>query len=67
MADVGDFLEIGGNDDDGKPGIQRLGDKAVDIGTGADIDTSGRILGNQQLTPGRQPAGDDDLLLIAAG
>ena len=66
MADVGDFLEIGGNQQDRRPAPQRDVEQTVDLGLGADIDTRCRILGDIDLALPVQPAADHDLLLVAA-
>ena len=50
VADVGDFLEIGGDDhEDGQPALQRGVEQPVDLGLGADVDAGGRLLEDQQL------------------
>ena len=41
--------------------------QAVDLGFGADVDAARRLVHDQDLRVQRQPLGDDDLLLIAAG
>ena len=61
------LLEVGRHDEHREALIERAGDEPVDLGLGADIDASGRILGNEQPPVGGEPATDDNLLLVAAG
>ena len=49
------------------PVFERLVEQPVDFRLGADVDAGRRILGDQHLAADRQPAADDDLLLVAAG
>ena len=42
-------------------------DQLVDRLLGADIDALGRLIENQHLRSGIEPAGDQDLLLISSG
>jgi hypothetical protein len=41
-------------------------DQVVDFRLGADIDAASRLVEQEDLGSGRQPAGDDRLLLVAA-
>src|SRR5579859_3348743 len=66
VANLGHFLEVGGNDDDRGAGLQSDIEEAVDLGLRADIDASRRILKDIDLAGKVQPPADDDLLLIAA-
>jgi hypothetical protein len=43
-----------------------LGDWGMDLGLGTDVDAAGRLVQDQLLGVGGQPAGDDHLLLLAA-
>src|SRR5580693_6214031 len=44
----------------------QLGDQLVDLGLGADVDAPGRLVEDEDLRFGHQPARDQDFLLIAA-
>ena len=44
-----------------------LADQLVQIGLGLDVDADGRLVDDQDLGVRRQPLGDRDLLLVAAG
>ena len=63
---MGHLLEIGGDDDDGEALRQRLGDEAVDLRLGADVDARRGVLGDQQLAARGEPAANHHLLLVAA-
>ena len=41
-------------------------DQSVDFRLGADIDAARRLVEQEDLAPGRDPAGDDALLLVSA-
>ena len=49
------------------PSRGELGDLALDVGLRADVDAAGRLVEDEQLRGGRQPAREQDLLLVAAG
>ena len=49
------------------PWLDELGDLALDVGLGADVDAAGRLVEDDQLGSGGQPAGEQHLLLVAAG
>ena len=61
------FFDLAGDDHDGVAGGGEAADQGVDLRAGADIDAAGRLI--QQQHPGavHQPAGEQDLLLVAAG
>ena len=61
------LLELGGDEDDRKSLARQLGDLALDVGLRADVDAAGRLVEDDQLRGGRQPAGEQHLLLVAAG
>ena len=42
-------------------------DQGVDLGLGADVDAAGRLVEEQDLGLDQEPAGEDALLLVAAG
>src|SRR5467141_587004 len=53
--------------DNGLAGIGKLVDDAIDLVLGADVDTAGRFVQNQDFRIGEQPFRQHHLLLIAAG
>src|SRR5271166_639996 len=61
-----DFFEICGNDNDAETGRERLIEKAVDFGLGADIDACSGILSDQNAPADPEPTPDYHLLLIAS-
>ena len=67
VAHAEDLGELGGDHDDGDPLLGELGDQGVDLGLGADVDAAGGFVEDENLRLGGEPAGDDDLLLVAAG
>ena len=58
---------VGRGEEDGGAGAGDLAQPAVDLGLGADVDAARRVVEQQQLGIGGQPAGDQRLLLVAAG
>ena len=59
--------ELGGDHQDGDAGGGQLLDQPVDLELGADVDAAGRLVQDQDARLARQPAGEHDLLLVAAG
>ena len=49
-----------------RPCADQFAHEAVHGGLGADVDALGRLVEDDDLGRGRQPFGDDDLLLVAA-
>ena len=49
MADRGDLLEVGRDQQHGQAARERGGEQAIDLGLGADVDAGGRVLEDQQL------------------
>ena len=49
------------------PSSRKPADGADDLGMGADVDAARRLVEDQEARIGRQPAGEDHLLLVAAG
>ena len=49
------------------PCADELGDLALDVGLGADVDAARRLVEDEQLRGSGQPAREHDLLLVAAG
>ncbi len=69
MADVGDFLEIGGDDDDRDAGREGDVEQLINVGLGADVDACGRILEDvvgpaftMRFVPGREDLATVDSL-----
>ena len=49
------------------PSPREVGDELLDLGLGADVDAAGGLVEDQQPRLGDQPAGQQHLLLVAAG
>ena len=49
------------------PSSASRADEGVDLGAGADVDAAGGLVEQQHPAAAQQPAGQDDLLLVAAG
>ena len=62
-----DLLELGRDQHDRQPRLGQLADQALDLGLGADVDAAGRIVEQQHPWLEAQDAGEQDLLLVAAG
>ena len=50
-----------------RPCAGEVGDDAVDLGLGLDVDALGRLVQDQEARVGREPLRQHDLLLVAAG
>ena len=61
-----DLGQVARDEDDPEAGRGQLGDDPVDLDLGADVDAAGRLVEDEQPRLGRQPLGQDDLLLVAA-
>ena len=59
--------DLAGHDDDGDALVGEPADEGVDLGAGADVDAAGGLVEQQDPAAVQQPAGEDDLLLVAAG
>ena len=67
-AGAGHLVNLAGDEDDGHvllPG--QLDHHFLDLRLGADVDAAGGLIQDQQIRLRHQPAGDDGLLLVAAG
>ena len=62
-----DFRHLVRDQDDRKAALGEFGDDLENAGARADIDADGRRIENEQLRIGRQPFGDGNALLVAAG
>src|ERR1700722_2520855 len=67
MADVTNLLEVRRHHRDREFRLERALDEAVDLRFRADVDSGRWVFGDEQPAPRREPAADDDFLLIAAG
>ena len=54
-------------DDDALALLGQVDDQLVDLVFRAHVDAAGRLVQQQHLRLGQEPAADDDLLLVAAG
>ena len=59
--------DLAGDHDDGDTAVGEVADQRVDLRPRPDVDTAGRLVEEQDLAVAEQPAGQDDLLLVAAG
>ncbi len=59
--------QFGRDQDDREALAREIGDQAVDLGLGLDVDALGRLVQDQNPGCRRQPLGEHDLLLVAAG
>jgi len=62
-----DFVEFGGNEENREAVGAELGDELFDLGLGADVDAAGGFVEDDDGGLGREPAGEEDFLLVAAG
>ena len=67
IREIHDFGQIGRDHHDGEAGIGQRIDHLMQFGDGADVDAACRLVEDDQLRLLHQRAGDDDLLLVAAG
>ena len=61
------LLELRGDHQHAEPLAGQLPDQAQDLGLGAHIDAAGRLVEDQELGVHAEPAGEQHLLLVAAG
>ena len=66
MTHTEHFLDLGGNEDDALSFSGQLDDQLLDLGLGAHVDAAGGLVQDQEVGVGGQPAGQDDLLLVAS-
>src|SRR5215218_1308276 len=67
VTEAEELGQLAGDHDDSDPVGRQLGDHPVDLRAGADVDASGRFVQQQDPAGAQQPAGQDRLLLVAAG
>ena len=60
------LLDLARDDDDGVAGCGEAADEGVDLGAGADVDASRRLVEQQHPRAVHEPAREQDLLLVAA-
>ena len=61
-----DLGQLGRDQQDPDPLLRQRLDQRVDLGLGADVDAPRRLVEDQHLGLGGEPAGEHDLLLVAA-
>ena len=61
------LLDLAGDDHDGDAAVGEGADELVDLAAGADVDAAGGLVEQQHPAVAQQPAGEHDLLLVAAG
>lgn len=62
-----EFLDVGGDEQDGEALAGKVVDEALDLGLGTDVDAAGGFVEQQDLGLKAEPAGQQDLLLVASG
>src|SRR5688572_23843989 len=66
-GEADDFFELGADEEDGHAlGAEFVGD-AEDLGFGGDVDAAGGFVEDEEAGFGGEPAGEESLLLVAAG
>ena len=66
-AEIVNLRQVRGDQDDPRPGLQKFGEKLVDLDLGADVDAHRRLIEDEELGAMVQPFADDNLLLVTAG
>ena len=66
VAQVRQFLGLGGYDEHRHALARKVADQTMNFGACADVDAARRFVENEHFGPRRQPSGDDHLLLVAA-
>ncbi|MEH3066788.1 MAG: hypothetical protein PGN15_01685 [Aeromicrobium erythreum] len=56
----GELVEVAGDHEDRRPGRGEVADDVVDLSTGADVDTDGGLVEDQQPGPGQHALADHD-------
>ena len=67
VAHAQELGQLRGDQDDGQALAGEVGDDRVHLGLGLHVDALGRLVEDQHARLGRQPLGQHDLLLVAAG
>ena len=67
MAHADQLGQLGRDQDDREALAREIGDQRVDLGLGLHVDALGRLVQDQHAGRRRQPLGEHDLLLVAAG
>ena len=67
VAEADHFLQLGGDDDQADALAGELDDEPVDLVAGADVDALGRLVEEEDVRRVHQHAGEEELLLVAAG
>ena len=66
VADPEQFLELGGDDENGRAVASERLDLGIDFRFGADVDAARRFIQNEHLRGAQKPLAEDHLLLVAA-
>lgn len=66
VAEHHEFVEVGGDDEHGFALGGEVGEEAVDFEASADVDAAGGFVEDEDIAIAEEPAGYDDLLLVAA-
>ncbi len=61
------LLHLAGHHDDCQTAGSERANQRIDLAAGADVDAAGRLVEQQHPAVAQQPAGQHDLLLVAAG
>ena len=67
IGQLQDLVELGRHEQDGRPRVALGDDLLVDELDAADVEAAGRLVEHQEPKLAAELAGDDDLLLVAAG
>ena len=67
VADPDDLLHVARNHQDRDAGVGKAAQHVVDLLFGPDVDAARRLVEDQDLRPHREPFGEHDFLLVAAG
>ena len=66
VGEVVNLGQVGRDQENAGARVQELGEDAVDLGLGADVDADGGLVEDEQVGAVAEPFADDDLLLVAA-
>src|SRR5262244_3571753 len=67
IADADDLLHVAGDHQDRDAAVRQRAHQLVDLALGADVDTAGRLVEDDDARLHGKPLGEDHLLLVAAG
>ena len=66
VAESDDLVDLRRDVHDGDAAVAEGDDRGLDLGLGADVDAAGRLVEDEHVGLGRQPAAEQHLLLVAA-